>query len=187
MTGVEIIAAAVVAAVVLGMFVTSMAFALVVYPRWQNRQWQRVFPEPVPGWKARMSSPPPFAASADDVRALFDLMWHRVIEAKGYDAARARAVLNLALVYWVPADPALEIQDPKLVRHVRDAWGRNIAGDTTDRVIRVVYRRDDRLGNTALAHELGHMLHRLERLMDLSHGDEVMWKRIVPAVKKELM
>jgi len=184
--GLEVVAGILVAGLCLGAFVFSLVFALVVYPRWRRRVWARAFPITVPGWGARMSSLPPFHASPEDVKAMLDLMLFKAVEVKGYNRRQARSLLNTMLFEWLPADPGLAREDKRWTRHIRDGFGRVIAGDTQGQITRVVYNAPDRLGHTAAAHECGHILHALEHRIDYAHLDAEMWEKVVESVKEEL-
>lgn len=70
--------------------------------------------------------------------------------------------------------------ESKEQRYITNELGIKIAGnyDPFNHIVRLVYKPGDRVINTAWAHELGHVLHTLEKKIDLDHSDKEMWRQI---------
>lgn len=167
-------------AVLCAIVLTSALLVVAYHRRSMRKQREKVFPIVVPGIGMRLSSAPPFKATVDDVADALLLLIAKVVDVKLYDRARVTEALGRVNVAWVPADTALF--GIGAMRHIRDEFGRVIAGDQRGDTLRVVYRNDDRLGNTAFVHECGHLLHTLEKLVDDDHKDERMWKQVIEPI-----
>lgn len=165
------------------MFVNTL-FVFWIKRRSLMRQRAKEYPVTIQGWGLRMTEPPPFQATVDDVAGCLSLLLDKAVEVKGYSRKKAKAKLDWLNVTWIANDPYLV--KTGAIRHIRDGYGRIISGDHQGNNIRVVYRPEDRLGHTAFVHECGHELHELEGRRDMDHEDKVMWDGIVRPVKKAL-
>ena len=70
-----------------------------------------------------------------------------------YSPATAKKCVDRLLIEWRAEDPAAPER-----RHVKDEWGRWVAGYHQGNRCVVVFRDDDGIGSTALGHEIGHEL-----------------------------
>lgn len=148
-------------------------FSLVAWPAFVRGQKRRRFPVPVPGWGLRLSSRPPFNADVGDVERVLSLVTDRLVEVKGYSRKRVRRLWSRVTCQWVAAD------NPDAERWIVDEYGRKISGDYARGRIRVVYLPDDRLFQTAFAHELIHAAQEhFEGVSDYGHDDEEFWSDV---------
>lgn len=136
------------------------------------------YPVVVPGWKMRLNSSPPFNTSLEELSKGLNELTDRCVELKSYDRKKVVKRINSLKVQWVPSEGEGK-------RHIVDQWGRTIAGDKKGKFVRVVYLPEDRLGDVALFHEIGHDLHEIEGLVDYDHKDDLMWVNIVNHIKNK--
>jgi hypothetical protein len=144
-----------------------------------RKQRERDFPVEIPGWGMRMTEPPPFHRSLEQVGRLCEIVTDRSIKIKGYKRSKVLKKIAGLNVTWIPAAEQGN-------RFIIDAYGRKIAGDHNGNHVRIVYLMSDRLSQTAMIHEIGHELHELERRIDYDHADDSMWVDVVEASKKEM-
>ena len=157
-------------------FVGSTALLLLL-PTIKRLSLQKRFPTTVPRWRTRLSSPPPFLNSIDDVAEALQLFLDTAVREKKYSYDELKKNLNSLYIEWVPSEGDF----PK--RYITDTLGRSIAGDHNGDLLRIVYLKNDTLNNIAFFHELGHEALELEGEYDYEHTDDVIWKDIVGACK----
>jgi len=174
----ELLIGALALLLILGMAGGSTLFVFVLYPMLRNNALEKKYPTKVPGWKLRLSSPPPFNATLDDVAKALDLFLEVAVSTKGYSKSKLKKKVNGLYIEW------LRPQNEDGKRYIVDQYGRKIAGDHSGDMIRVVVLDDDTLGSTAFFHEIGHEAHELEGIVDYNHEDKKMWNELIPACKK---
>ena len=140
------------------------------------------YPQSVPNWETRMRDCPFEPVEIEEL--LNDLADEWDIEFPDLNRRGIESKLHGLRIWFVLADPkvAEETKDDKgggATRHIRDAYGRIIAGDHQGDEIRVVYNDADvarpkwnRVGRLALAHEAAHELDELMGLGD-NHRPEI--------------
>lgn len=131
------------------------------------------YPVDVPGWKAKLNQLPPFNAALEDISNGLALFLDRAVLVKNYDRDKLRDKLNGLQILFIVAD------NEDGGRYIIDKFGRKIAGDHTDNLIRLVVLEEDTLDKTAFFHELGHEAHELEDKVDYEHEDLKMWSNVV--------
>lgn len=149
---------------------------------WQNqRKLERKrleYPQTVSGWETVMTFCP---FDTDEVGELLDDMaaeWD--YEFPHIDLRDIRKKIDGLMITFRKNDESLIKEDPRYTRHIKDKYGRNIAGDHDGDEVRVVYNAADtdaptgeRVGRTALAHEVAHELDELLGITDYDHRLEI--------------
>lgn len=173
---IEVIIAAAGGSAIISAAVFSLWFALFGYNMLMSRVDRKNYPVEVPGWKTLLNSIPPFDATEEDVAKMNELMLKYAVEIKGYKKRAVKAKLNNLRYKWVKFDPTIEAEtEGKADHHIRDTFGRIIAGDHDGDYVRAIYRQEYILSQTAAFHEAGHEIHELEKTSDMKHTDALMW------------
>lgn len=167
-------------------------FSLVLAP-WQEKKKLEAkrlnYPQTVPSFDTVMSFCPFDPQEVDDL--LKDIAWRWGVEFPDLAPNAIKKSIDGLMIRFIKNDESLLAEDDRAIRHIRDPWGRIVAGYHEGDEVVVVYNGPDtdapvgfRVGRTALAHEVAHELDELLGITDRSHRDEIYGpKGLVQEVK----
>lgn len=162
--------------------VVFIAGALITSATIQHRNFLNSHSQSIPGYQLKISGSP---FDSDTIAKCLDLTTAAWIELKGNANEEIKNKFNQLIIDFVPGTVQ---EDGEIKRYIIDDFGRKIAGDTSNNIVRVVFLPSDGIGNTALVHELCHALHAINGVIDYDHADELVWGRngVVAIVKSKL-
>lgn len=185
-------------------FIAFGVFAFYIFPfkiipliaraqvKFTRKMLKEHYTQEVPGFGTRCRDCP---FTMEEVAALLDdLVDEWDLEHEKFERPAIKEKIDGLMIWFVPADPKVaEETGGGANRHIKDAYGRIIAGDHQGDEVRVVFNEDDvardegtRVGPIALAHECAHELDELLGIIDYDHRPEIYsGKGVVGRVKRK--
>lgn len=167
------------AIVLIGMLAGGSLLIFFGFPLLEKKSLAKQYPVQAPGWNTRFTSAPPFDANVHTLSDGLRLFLNRAVAVKKYNKKELKNKLNGLYIKFIRS------QNPDGKRYFTDEYGRTFAGDHQGDFIRLAVLDDDKLGDTAFFHELGHEAHEMEGIVDYNHEDDQMWKEIVGYCKDQ--